>query len=365
MKTYPVGQPQLVGREIELVMECLRSNQLTHGRYVEEFERAFAHACGMNHGVACANGTVALHLALLALGVKPGDEVLVPTLTYIATVNAVAYCGATPVLCDVDRDTWCISPDEVQKRKTDRTVGILPVHLYGVPAEMDLLNTIASHHGWWVLEDAAEAHGATYRGRPAGSLARASTFSFYGNKIITTGEGGMVLTNNTKMLALLRLLRGQGMSPTQRYYHPVMGYNYRMTNLQAAIGVAQTERLSWHVERRQHVDLGYRALLKDVPGIRFQRPMSYCQTSGWMTTILVNPLVRDQVMAQLADAGIETRPAFLGAHRMPMYASRESFPIADEITARGINLPTHAGMTMDDVLFISSQVSKALTGEGI
>lgn len=360
---YPVAEPQLIGRELELVTECMRSNQLTHGRYVEEFECAFAHACGMNHGVACSNGTVALHLALLALGVKPGDEVLVPTLTYIATANAVAYCGATPVLCDVEPETWCISPDEILKRKTPRTVGILPVHLYGHLAEMDLINQIADRYKWWVLEDAAEAHGATYRGRPAGALASASVFSFYGNKIITTGEGGMVLTNNRTMLDKLRLFRGQGMSPTQRYYHPVLGYNYRLTNLQAAIGVAQTEKLRWHVGQRQAVDLAYRALLR-TPEIRFQRPMSYALSSGWMTTILVPAFSRGPVMARLAEAKIETRPAFIGAHRMPMYASSELFPVADDITARGINLPTHAGMTMDDVQYISGQVLKALHGEG-
>jgi len=360
---YPVAEPQLTGHELAYVTDCLTSNRLTHGRYVEAFEQAFAHACGMNHGVACANGTVALHLALLALGVKPGDEVLVPTLTYIATANAVAYCGATPVLCDVERETWCISMDEIHKRITPRTVGILPVHLYGHLAEMDTINAIAKAKNLWVLEDAAEAHGARYRGRPAGSLARASTFSFYGNKIITTGEGGMVLTNNTKDLETLRILRGQGMSLTQRYYHPVLGYNYRMTNIQGAIGLAQTERLHWHVEQHQAVDTAYRALLR-APEIGFQRPMSHTLSSGWMTTILVPALGRDDLMRRLAAVNIETRPAFLGAHRMPMYASREPFPVADEITARGINLPTHAGMTMDDVSYISGQVLTALRGEG-
>lgn len=360
---YPVAEPQLTGRELAYVTDCIVTNQLTHGRYVEEFERAFAHACGMNHGVACANGTVALHLALLALGVKPGDEVLVPTLTYIATANAVAYCGATPVLCDVEPETWCISLDEINRRLTPRTVGILPVHLYGHLAEMDTINKIAERHNLWVLEDAAEAHGARYRTRPAGSLARASTFSFYGNKIITTGEGGMVLTNNTKDLERMRMLRGQGMSLTQRYYHPVLGYNYRLTNLQGALGLAQTERLSWHVAQHRAVDTAYRALLH-APEIRFQRLLSHTDPSGWMTTILVPALGRDALMTRLRDVNIETRPAFLGAHRMPMYTSSEPFPVADEITARGINLPTHAGMTMDDVSYISGQVLKALRGEG-
>lgn len=357
---YHVAEPQFVGNEERYVMQCIRDRELTHGRYVTEFERMFAHACGMNHGVACANGTVALHLALLALGVKPGDEVLVPTLTYIATANAVAYCGATPVLCDVEPDTWCISPDEILRRATDRTVGVIPVHLYGHLADMNIINQIARHRGWWVLEDAAEAHGARYYGRPAGSLASASIFSFYGNKIITTGEGGMVLTNHHGMLEKLRLYRGQGQSPTQRYFHTVIGYNYRMTNVAAALGLAQTEKLRYHVERRQAVDAAYRATLDHIPEIVFQRLHSNSEPSGWMTTILVPALAREDVMRKLEEAGVETRPAFIGAHRMPMYANSEPYPYADAITARGINLPTHAGMTMDDVQDICGHVLKAL-----
>jgi perosamine synthetase len=355
-----VSEPQFIGNEERYVMQCIRDRELTQGRYVEAFERMFAHACGMNHGVACANGTVALHLALLALGVKPGDEVLVPTLTYIATANAVAYCGATPVLCDVEPETWCISPDEIMKRATDKTVGIIPVHLYGHLADMNIINQIARHRQWWVVEDAAEAHGAKYYDRPAGSLADASVFSFYGNKIITTGEGGMVLTNHHGMLDKLRLYRGQGQSPTRRYYHTVIGYNYRMTNLAAALGLAQTEKLRTHVERRQVVDAAYRAQLAHIPEIRFQKLYSKTEPSGWMTTILVPELARDEVMEKLAEAGIETRPAFIGAHRMPMYANSESYPIADAITARGINLPTHSGMTMDDVQYICGHVRMAL-----
>jgi perosamine synthetase len=358
-KTYHVAEPQLVGNEMTYVMECMKANELTQGKYVQEFERMFAHACGMNHGVACSNGTVALHLILLALGVKPGDEVLVPTLTYIATANAVVYCGATPVLCDVDPETWCISPDEIIRRSTSKTVGVIPVHLYGHLADMDQINAIARHRGWWVVEDAAEAHGAKYQGRPAGSLADASVFSFYGNKIITTGEGGMVLTNHQQTLVRLRLYRGQGQDPERRYYHPVIGYNYRMTNIQAAIGLGQTERLRWHVEQRQKVDMHYRARLT-APEIVFQRTQKNNEPSGWMTTILVPSLARDPVMQTLAEAGIETRPAFIGAHRMPMYANREAYPIADAITMLGIKLPTHAGMTVDDVHYISGHVLKAL-----
>jgi perosamine synthetase len=359
MIKYYVSEPRLDGREEDYLLDCISKNQLTHGKYVLAFEEAFAHACGMNHGVACCNGTAALHLALLALDLKPGDEVLVPTLTYIAAVNAIAYCGATPVLCDVDPDTWCISIADIELRRTPRTKGILPVHLYGHVADMDAINSIATLYGLWVLEDAAEAHGAKYKNRPVGALGHLSAFSFYGNKIVTTGEGGMVLTNNRRILEKLRLYRGQGQSPQQRFYHPVLGYNYRMTNLQAAIGLGQTENLRKHVDAHRAVDAAYRMYLT-TPDITFQRITDDADPSGWMTTILVPPLKQVSVMRALEEDGIETRPAFLGAHRMPMYSGTFAFPIADKISTCGISLPTHAGLTHDDVRFVSRCVLKAL-----
>jgi perosamine synthetase len=355
---YYVSQPFLSGREEDYLLDALDKNQLTQGPYIEAFEQKFAHACGMNHGVACSNGTTALHLALLALGVGPGDEVLVPTLTYIAAVNAIAYCGATPVLCDADPDTWCISPADIELHLTPRTKGILAVHVYGHLADMDTINAIAGVRDLWVLEDAAEAHGARYKNRPAGSLGHVSAFSFYGNKIITTGEGGMVLTNHPNILKRLRLYRGQGQDPERRFYHPVRGYNYRMTNLQAAIGLGQTENIRKHVDARRSVDAAYRMYLT-APEITFQRIHDNADPSGWLTTVLVPPGSRDALAGALLEDGIETRPAFIGAHHMPMYAKQKTtFPIADKITACGLSLPTHAGLTMDDVRFISRCVLK-------
>ncbi|MGB8511125.1 MAG: DegT/DnrJ/EryC1/StrS family aminotransferase, partial [Pyrinomonadaceae bacterium] len=222
----PVAAPVLAGREKEYVADCMESGWISSsGKYVELFEAAFAKFCGVRHAVACCNGTVALHLALVALGVAPNDEVIVPTLTFVATANAVTYCGARPVFVDSEPETWNLDPAQVEAKITSRTKGIIAVHLYGQPAEMDALRAVARRHGLFLLEDAAEAHGALYKGRPAGSLGDVAAFSFYGNKIIATGEGGMVTTDDDALAARVRLLRGQGMDTERRYWFPVVGYN--------------------------------------------------------------------------------------------------------------------------------------------
>ncbi len=215
------------------------------------FEADFARYCGVRHAIATSNGTSALHLALLALGVRPGDEVIVPTFTYIATVNAISYCNAVPVLVDSEESTGNLDPCQIERRITSRTKGIIAVHLYGQVARMDPIVEIARSRGLFVLEDGAEAHGSEYRGRKVGALGDACAFSFYGNKIITTGEGGMVTTNDDSVNAAVHLLRNQGMQPDRRYWFPAVGYNYRMTNMQAAVGVAQLENIDWNLERRR------------------------------------------------------------------------------------------------------------------
>jgi len=237
-----VAQPKMAGNERNYVMDCFDTNWISsNGKYIAAFEESFAKFCNVKHAVAANNGTTALHLALVALDLKPGDEVIIPTVTYIATANAVRYCGATPVLVDVCADTMNIDPNDIERKITSKTRGVIPVHLYGHPADMEAINQIAQKHGLWVVEDAAEAHGAQVLGQRVGSLGTCATFSFFGNKIITTGEGGMITTNDDDLAAKLRLYRGQGMDPTRRYWFPVIGYNYRMTNIQAAIGLAQME----------------------------------------------------------------------------------------------------------------------------
>ena len=241
----PVAEPLLDGRETEYVLECLQTNWISsQGKFITQFESAFAEYCGVRHAIAVNNGTAALHLCLLALGVKAGDEVIVPSLTYVATANAVRYCNATPVFVDNDLRTFNIDANEIAAKITPSTKAIIPVHLYGHPADMDPILEIADKHRLFVVEDAAEAVGARYKDSRAGGIGTCAAFSFFGNKIITTGEGGMVTTNDEAIAARLRMLKGQGMDPDRRYWFPIIGYNYRMTNIAAAIGLAQLEQMS-------------------------------------------------------------------------------------------------------------------------
>lgn len=363
MKRIPVAMPVLNGNEKLYVMDCIDSNWISSvGSYIKRFEQQFAEYCEAGHAISCCNGTVALHLALLAYGVGPGDEVIAPTLSYIATANSVSYCGAIPIFVDSEPETWNIDPQKIEAKITSKTKGIIVVHLYGHPADMDAIMRIARKHGLFVIEDAAEAHGATYRNRRSGSLGDIATFSFFGNKVITTGEGGMVVTSNAALAEKMRLLKGQGMDPKRRYWFPVIGYNYRMTNIAAAIGLAQLEQIEWHLNKRQEIARRY---TKHFEGLRnfFSLPVQkdWATHSYWMFTILVNETValpRDTLMALLNEDGIETRPVFYPMHVLPPYLdTKASFPIADRVAARGINLPTHAMLTDRDIEFIVERVA--------
>jgi perosamine synthetase len=350
----PVAAPVLNGNEKAYVMDCLDSTWISSsGQYLDRFEAAFAEFCGVKHAVACSNGTTALHLALLALGVGPGDEVIVPTLTFVATANAVAYCGARPVFVDAEPDTWAIDPAAIEARVTARTKGIIAVHLFGHPADMDAIGVIARRRGLFLLEDAAQAHGAEHRGRRAGSLGDVATFSFFGNKIVTTGEGGMVTTDDDGLAGRMRLLRTHGMDPHRRYWHPVIGFNYRMTNVAAAIGLAQLERVDWQLERRQEIAAWYRAALEHTGAVTLQGERAWARHVWWMFSVLVNAADdRDLVMEALRRRGIETRPVVHPLHTLPPYREDtrgQAFPVAEAIASRGINLPTWAGLTREQV----------------
>ena len=258
----PISKPFIGAREKELVLDALDSGWVSSiGKYIDEFEANFARYCGTEYALAVSNGTTGLHLALAALGLQPGDEVIIPDLTFVATANAVAYTGATPVLADVDADTLCIDPASVKSLISERTKAIIPVHLYGHPADMDALIEIGRAHGVDIIEDAAEAHGAEYRGRRVGALGRCGVFSFYGNKVITTGEGGMLTTDDREFYQRARRLRDHAMSPQRRYFHEERGFNYRITNLQAALGVAQLERIDDFLDRRAEIMGWYNAEL--------------------------------------------------------------------------------------------------------
>ena len=360
-----VAQPKLGGNERKYVLDCLDTNWISsNGKYIGAFEDAFAKFCGVKHAIATNNGTTALHLALVALDLKPGDEVIIPTVTYIATANAVTYCGATPVLVDVCADTMNIDPNVISKKITSKTRGIIPVHLYGHPAEMEPLIRLARKHGLWIVEDAAEAHGAEVMGRKVGGLGTCATFSFFGNKIITTGEGGMVTTNDDNLAARLLLFRGQGMDLKRRYWFPVIGYNYRMTNIQAAIGVAQMEAVDKALSDRDVLAIWYNdalAHLQDKIILPKQQP--WAKQVFWMYNIFLrngDAHKRDAVMRHLDEMGIETRPVFYPMHLLPPYEENTTYPVADLWSKRGINLPTHQNLTQDDVYRVADSLKKAL-----
>lgn len=361
-----IAAPYFSGREREYVIECIDTTWISSvGRFISEFERQFAAYLGVRHAVAVSNGTVALHAALLGLGVRPGDEIIVPTLTYVATANAVAYCGARPVFADSDWRTFNVDPDAIERAITPKTRGIIPVDLYGHPVDMDRIASLAERHGLFVLDDAAEALGATYRNRKVGSLTACATFSFFGNKTITTGEGGMIVTDDDDLAARLRIIKGQGMDPQHRYWFPTVGYNYRMTNIAAAIGLAQLERIQTHLDRRRELCNWYDDLLAPMgESLRLPLEEPWATSSHWMYTVALQDGVkarRDAVIASMADRGVETRPVFYPMHVMPVYRESDGrYPAAEWYGARGISLPTHALVTREDAEYVAKALCESL-----
>ena len=354
MMQIPIYQPTMNGREREFVDECMDSTWISSkGRFIPLFEEGFAGAVGVKYAASVCNGTVALHLALVALGVGPGDEVIVPTLTYIASVNAIAYTGATPVFVDSLPDTWQMDPADVARKLSPRTRAILAVHLYGQACDMDALCAIAREHSVFLVEDCAEAIGTRYKGRHVGGFGDIGTFSFFGNKTITTGEGGMVVTNDKTLHSRMVHYKGQGLAEHRQYWHDVIGYNYRMTNICAAIGLAQLEQLDGFVARKREIAGRYRRNLAG-SGITFHGEAPGTTHSYWMCSILVeHQRQREPLRQHLAERGVETRPLFHPAHTMPIYAQPcQRHPVAEDLGRRGINLPSWPGLEDRQVDFI-------------
>ncbi|RME73895.1 MAG: DegT/DnrJ/EryC1/StrS family aminotransferase [Chloroflexi bacterium] len=365
-RIIPVCEPTLGGNEKKYVLDCLETNWISSaGKYIPAFEEAFAAKCQARYGVACANGTVALHLALATLGLEPGDEVIVPTFTMIATINAVTYTGATPVLIDSEPETWNMDVNQLADKITPRTKAIIPMHTYGHPVDMDPVMELADKHGLFVLEDAAEAHGAEYKGRRVGSLGHAAGFSFYANKIITTGEGGMITTNDAALADLARNLRDHAFSTERHFWHKYVGFNYRMTNLQAAVGLAQTEQMDGFVENRRRNAALYTSLLKEIPGIVTPPEASWAKNVYWMYSILVQDefgMTRDQLRAYLAKHGIETRTFFIPLHLQPIYYEKykgQRYPVAEMLCQRGFYLPSASSLTEQQIRYIVGIVREA------
>jgi perosamine synthetase len=369
MTRIPVASADLSGNEERYVLEAIRSSWISStGPFVERFESSFAACCGTRSAIAVANGTLALHLALMTVDLRPGDEVLVPSLTYVATANAVRYCGAEPVFVDVDPETWCMDPRLLEAAITRRTKGIIPVHLYGHPADMDLINHVAATHGLWVVEDAAEAHLAQYKERPVGSLARIGVFSFYGNKVLTSGEGGAVTLSDPALEHRARVLKGQGVDPDRRYFFPITGYNYRLTNIACALLCAQLERASAILDARRRLFATYRSLLEGIPGVGFQPVQGWAIPSPWLFCVTVDPKAfgrtREGLAAILDEAGVETRPFFVPLHRLPPFrrewmARGGELPVTERLGAIGLNLPTFNSLGNADVERVASVVRAA------
>jgi len=344
---FPVAIPNLNGNEFKYLTDAFLSTWISSsGKYIDKFESEFSSYSDCSYGVAVSNGTVALHLAMVALGVGEGDEVIIPDLTFAATINTVLHANATPVIVDVEEDSWCIDPKEIEKAITPKTKAIIPVHLYGQACDMSAIMKIAKKHNLKVIEDCAEAHGANYNGKKVGSFGDIGCFSFYGNKVITTGEGGMCTTNNSELDDKMKVLRDHGMSKTKRYWHDVIGYNYRMTNLQAAIGLAQLERIEGiHKNRRKYED-NYRNILH-AEDFTFQNNLKDRGRITWLVSILVDKSIdKDKYLKKLHKNGIDARPFFYPLSEMNIYKAycNVSTPIAKMLSKRGINLPTYESL---------------------
>ena len=358
----PVCEPTLKGNELKYATEAIQSGWISSaGPFITRFEQEFSKYCGVKHGIACSNGTTALHLALEACGIGEGDEVILPAFTMIASCNAILYARATPVLVDSELQTWNMDVSKIEEKITKKTKAIMVVHTYGHPVDMDKVNAIAKKHKLIVIEDAAEAHGAEYKGKKAGSLSDIACFSYYANKLVSCGEGGMVITNNDKWAERAKNLRNHFFGK-KRFIHEEIGYNYRMTNVQAAIGCAQLERIEDLVNARRKNAQLYNSLLKNVKGITLPPEASWAKNVYWMYGILVQPefgLTMPQLCEALMQKGVETRTFFIGMHKQPCYKKLHlsgSYKNSDELESKGLYLPSSSHLTKEQITFIAQSI---------
>jgi perosamine synthetase len=367
----PVCEPALLGNEKAYALEVIESGWISSaGKYVPAFEEAFASYCGVKHGIAVCNGTVALHLALTALGVGKGDEVIMPDFTMIASAFAVCYTGAIPVFVDADPETWNIDPEKIEEKITKRTKAIMPVHIYGHPCDMKPILDLASEYTLKIIEDAAEAQGAEYLGKRAGSLGDIAAFSFFANKIATTGEGGMVVTDNDSLAERCRYYKNLCFPLTgdRDYVHENIGFNYRMPNLLAALGLAQVEKLSTYVEMRRHNHSLYAKHLVGVPGVTLQLEKEWAKNVYWMNGIVVDRqefgISRDELMDELKLRGVETRKFFTGMHRQPSLRKygcdcSAAYPVSVRLSGNALYLPSGSGLCEEDIMFVCETIKEA------
>ena len=366
--SFPVAEPVFAGNELEYLEECIETGWVSsQGRFINLFEKHLSDFHNAGNVLAVSNGTTALHLALAALGIGPGDEVIVPTLTFAASVNAIIYTGATPVFIDISAETWNLDVDCLEILITDKTRAIMPVHLYGNPCSMDRIMEISKKHGLLVIEDCAEALGASWNGRLVGTFGDASCFSFFGNKIITTGEGGAVIFKDANIKEKAAVLRDHGMDKKRKYWHNEIGFNYRMTNIQAAIGVAQMERLGKILLQKDSILASYDEYLRPLDLLK--RPCSHdrkAKSVCWLYTVSIDEnlgLSRNELLDRLLLCGVEARPVFYPLHHMPpylKYAQERSFPVSEAISRTGLSLPSSVKLSSDDIKVICSKITTIL-----
>jgi len=374
----PVNEPLLGERELEYVTECIRTGWISSaGRFIEEFEEKWAAYCGMKYGIAVSNGTTALQVAVRCLDLKPGDEVILPTFTIISCALAIVECGAVPVLVDSDPATWCMDVSQVEMKITERTRAIMPVHIYGHPVDMDSLLGLAEKHDLVIIEDAAEVHGAEYLSerdgaqptwRRCGGMGHLSTFSFYANKLITTGEGGMVLTSDPIYAEKARGLRNLCFRPERRFYHTELGYNYRLTNMQAALGLAQVERMAEIIARKRWMGQAYTERLQGIPGLQLPVEEPWARHVYWMYGLVLDKtmgLEAAEFARRLQALGVQTRPFFLGMHEQPVFLGRglfrgECYSVAERIARQGLYLPSGLALTEAQIDQVCTAVKTVL-----
>ncbi len=366
-----VSQPDIGELELEYTSEAVSSGWVSSiGKYVTRFEKEFSAYCDCQHGIAVTNGTDALVLALRALNVSRGDEVIIPSHTFAAVAASVKIIGAEPVIVDVDPEYWCIDPYNVEKAISSKTKAIIAVHSYGHPADMDAILALANKADIPVIEDCAEAHGARYKNKKVGSIGSVGCFSFYGNKIITTGEGGMLVTNDDTLNDRIRFLKDHAMLPGRRYYHTEVGYNKRMTNIQAALGCAQMKRIKEFLSHRARILEWYKEDLEGIDGIQSLNPkMKWANPVNWMTSILLDNQASkmiDEISSRLLDKGVDTRPFFIPISNLPPYKDCLSFSrkqgvnISDHLGRSGLNLPTYNQLTREQVSYCSQSLIEAI-----
>ena len=342
--------------------DCIQSGWVSSkGPYVLRFEEAFAAWCGVRHGISTSSGTNALHLALLACEIGSGDEVIVPALSYVASANAIFYTGAKPVFADVAEATWNLDLGLIESKITPRTKAIMAVHLYGHPVNMDVLCQIAQKYKLYLIEDACQAHGSEFRGKRVGGLGHIGCFSFYGNKLITTGEGGMIVTQSDSLAETVRLLRNQG-TENGSYWHPHLGFSYRMTNLQAAVGLAQLEQVDNFIAAREQITLWYTNCLRDLSGLTFYKEPEWAKSICWLFSCLLKPelnLSRDDLIEYLRLHGIESKPFFQPLPLMPIYKETHNYHVAEHLSKYGISLPTSTNLQPEQITYIARKVQEA------